>query len=237
MARPHIQTHTDYSLTRSEEYKLSKLALSGDTDARNKVVMSIYPLIFKEAIKIAEKYFKDPEDLSQIAVEHVIHSFHTYDPEKGYRPATYFKIAVIRVMLDSAMNRERVIVLPHNSHQDWRPNHVSYEQREKLFPKAFDYIQSHDADNDNERMNFYMLIPDETIPQPDEQLLREERTEAFYVQIEKLKTDDQNLVFMRLSGMTFCQIGDKFGVHHQTIIVRFRRIESELAITMKGLED
>lgn len=73
-------------------------ALAGDVPARNTLIQSIWPFIYKTAIKYSRRYNSPAEDLAQIGALQVIKTFHKFDPSRGVRFISYFGVAVERVI-------------------------------------------------------------------------------------------------------------------------------------------
>jgi RNA polymerase sigma factor (sigma-70 family) len=74
-------------LTAAEERTLAKRALAGDIDARNRVVLNVYPWILRTARKYAGRV--PHEDIVQHALQMCMEKFHLFDPSLRYRAMTY----------------------------------------------------------------------------------------------------------------------------------------------------
>lgn len=76
-------------LTPAEELDLvRKYKRTGDTAARDKVILSNQKFVIKEAFKYSSKRIS-AEDLIQVANIGLIRAFDKFDPEKGFRFLTY----------------------------------------------------------------------------------------------------------------------------------------------------
>lgn len=103
-------------MTREEELRLCWLARDGDVDAKNQVIMNLYPLIRMKARQIGLRWHKPINDLAQSGMVKLIENFHRYDPATGYRASTYFLWFITRHMWEVAVNKENVITTP----REWK---------------------------------------------------------------------------------------------------------------------
>jgi DNA-directed RNA polymerase specialized sigma subunit len=78
---------------------------------RNVLIMEFYPLIVREARRIASRTRANPFDLSQLAVELVLRHWHKYDPAKG-KPSTYFMRFIRTRLWAWAISRDNVVPQP-----------------------------------------------------------------------------------------------------------------------------
>ena len=93
-------------LTREEELRLAAKAKVGDIDARNKIIEGIVPLVMRVAIKVCKPGI-EPDDLFQMAIQHIIEKFHLYKAERG-RASSYF-IARLKAQMHRWMNTDGII--------------------------------------------------------------------------------------------------------------------------------
>src|ERR1019366_7872862 len=87
-------------LTPDEEHDLIIQAQAGDATARDRVIANIMPLIYRQAMKIANhNYHVDPDDLAQEAVEQIVSKFAFFNPARRVRFITYFHHIINNAML------------------------------------------------------------------------------------------------------------------------------------------
>jgi RNA polymerase nonessential primary-like sigma factor len=98
-------------LDAEEEISLSRLALSGDVKARNKIIESNLRLV----VKIARRYLNRGLEMADLIEEGnlgLMHSVEKYDPELGFRFSTYATWWIRQTIERAVMNQGRAIRLP-----------------------------------------------------------------------------------------------------------------------------
>jgi len=98
-------------LSAEEEIKYSRLALSGDEIARNKMIESNLRLV----VKIARSYLHRGIDFLDLIEEGnlgLMHAVGKFDPERGFRFSTYATWWIRQTIERAIMNQSRTIRLP-----------------------------------------------------------------------------------------------------------------------------
>jgi RNA polymerase nonessential primary-like sigma factor len=98
-------------LTKEEEVTLSRKALKGDIDARNRMIESNLRLV----VKIARKYINRGLDFGDLIEEGnigLMHAVEKFDPEMGFRFSTYATWWIRQTIERAIMNQARTIRLP-----------------------------------------------------------------------------------------------------------------------------
>ncbi len=98
-------------LTAEEEIDLSRRALKGDEQARNRMIESNLRLV----VKIARRYFNRGLDFGDLIEEGnlgLMHAVEKFDPELGFRFSTYATWWIKQTIERAIMNQARTIRLP-----------------------------------------------------------------------------------------------------------------------------
>ena len=101
-------------LTHQQEIKLSKLAKSGDVNARNKLIESNFRLV----ISIARKYHRsnfDLDDLIQESSTGLIKAVDKFEPDMGYKFSTYASWWIKQAALSYINEKEGTFKVPTHS--------------------------------------------------------------------------------------------------------------------------
>ncbi len=216
--------------SREEELELIQKAQSGCIESRNKVILSMYPIIVRESRKIAKQYRRDPEDLVQVGMQHVTQNFHCFELEKakgkGIRASGYFIPTLTAILKNFIFNTDQLIKLPNGSH-------CARYGREKLQKVA----------HRQRRMSIDTLNKAITADNvADERKSQENETETlrimdeFHRRLQRLDWKDQQLVKWRLEGLTLREIGHyRGGVSKEAIRQQLLRIERKLKEVMDGI--
>jgi len=208
-------------LSAEEEKELVIKGQQGDIEARNKVVMGIYPLIQGKAHKIAERTGMDQEDLAQLGFSQVLSAFGSYDPEKGVQPNTYFGTIAENAMRGNR-GKESVIRVPRAAFKS--------EGLQDVVRKATG-VGSLNVSARSEAEETGPMVED---PAFSPSRIREEegRSETMgllHESIGALPERLQELVRMRMEGETLESIGGKWGISK----VRVGQLEKDAHAKLK----
>lgn len=94
-----------------DETELMKMALAGDADARNKLILMMKDLLYKMAGQMKLKVGVDVDDLVNEAIVKIIKEFHRFKPKMGLSPLTYFGVVAWRRM-QSYLDTSEIMRVP-----------------------------------------------------------------------------------------------------------------------------
>lgn len=206
-------------LTIEEERELSQRALDGDTDARNRVVMNIYPWICRRAHRY-EKIVAY-EDLINHAVALCLEKFHLLDLSIPSRPMTYLTNVADRQM-QLMCARNGVIVQPRITPR----NSEATKRKAEAVKRVMSVSQSISETADGDVFEVGEILAEKR-PTPPEATISNEGVERFYAMLRWLPTErEREILAMRIVGdKTLVEVGDCIGISKE----RVRQIE-ELAL-------
>jgi len=215
-------------LTREEEQDLARKALAGDVDARNRVIMGFYPLLLREAWRIAKNGpGRDKVELADIGFLHAIESFNGYDPERGFRAHSYFLRGCIAMMNEFVRNRDCSICLPGRSHlPSFRGSKKTKDLIEAAREALFEMLDE-----------FGEKAPATAGETPDEQASRSEVRQQFHERLKQLRPEDRELILLHLREIPMAEIGRRYGLCRERIRQKLFRIKQKLRAIMQGILD
>ena len=208
------------TFTADEEYKLAIEAKTGNKDALNQIVLGIYGIIRRSAVRAAEEFNQrqDIDDLVQIGIERALKSINTYDLSRRMRYATYVLLGIRNEYRRYLIAKNRVVTLPNRivGRRHKKGNLATEEQMVKMLKSQ---VLSY---------NKYLLADE--CNSPLERLIIKD----CYARIKLLLSDnDYQLLQLHYKGKTYRQIGKELGVSHQAINQRFRRIYEEIRVGLR----
>jgi len=199
-------------LDRDTERTLAYRARAGDTDARNRVVMGLYRLVYQQAVKLATKYRCEADELAQDAVAKILRSFGTYNPEFGWRACTYFLTAARREM-ELVLSTRGLITTPSTERHRMRREHAMAVRRARRVARLGHRLPGGDRLGD--------LIPDRRADCPVRLACHAEELDRLRAEMEKLPKRWRAVMHRRLAGETMESIAGRLRVSKE----RVRQIE------------
>ncbi len=223
-------------LSKEEEQALAYKARAGDVDARNRIIMGFYPLICRAAKKLARKHHRDPEDLVQFGIAHIIERFHGFKPELGYRASTYFVLGTVRKMAEYIKHNARIINLPaHVSRKEYSGG--KYKKIAEKARRCGSLDGEIFAGDTVQPVKAADLLTDKSAPPPDALPMEKEFRIWFYGCLEQLRESDRELILMRMEGLTYDQIGLRRGLSKQRVEQILKTVYRRLRSIMSGIDD
>jgi len=214
----------DKFLTREEEAELVKRAQSGDVDARNKVVLNVYPYLFARAGKYARMSGIPQHDLLHHAIERCLEKFHLFDLSRGIRAMTYLNWVGERQM--QRMTRvDGIIARPPDM-----KNVTAEESRRRA--EAANYVASLTAlvtTKEGEDALGRALAVDNTT---NEEAAASEGMEVFFELLKCLRTDrERRILHLRIvDGKSLKHVGQLLGITRE----RVRQIQVKALATIRA---
>jgi RNA polymerase nonessential primary-like sigma factor len=198
-------------LTAEEERQLAKKALKGDHDARNRIIIGMLPMIYRDAFRIANKSQAEPEDLVNLAVAHVCKAFHGFKPEYGYRASTYFLRGLRTVMWQHA--RQSLIQTPkHGAKESGKED----EQRARE-TTSLNTVIGYTGGGLRLHIELGGVIPDHREACPTENAARTERVQKVREAIGKLRRRTKEVIELRMTGVTLREIAKRLRLSKQRV--------------------
>lgn len=220
-----------------EELSLAKRGLAGDVDARNQVLLGIYPLILREANRISQRRGNGMEahDLANTGMLHAVRMFQTFDPSLGFRLSSYLMCGCARHMDAWAFNRDRTVCLPFSSHAfNYRGRKAETDKARQQGCRSLSDRLASDSHDDMKELGD--LIPDQREIPPDAAASLIELHEQVHARLKKLHADHRKLVAMRLEGLSDAAIASSLGLTRQRIHQKFQKINAKLREIMRDLD-
>ena len=230
-------------LTFEEELELSRRVLSGDEEARQKLITANLRLV----VRIAKKYItKDVAllDLIQEGNLGLIKAASKYDYRKHVRFSTYASWWIKQAIVRALSNKRRVIRLPHRKEEKLRkinkayntlsqelkrtPNNMEIAEELGLKEKEVETIVhlssavvSLDGPTQEESGTLQDLIEDRSYL-PERQLLENSLRERTLSFLETLKEKEKQILLRRFAFFggkkyTLKKIGDEMGISPETV--------------------
>ncbi len=222
-------------LTKEDEYRLAKLALAGDVDARNKVVLGIYPILLKHLASMAKQHSRSLDDLVQFAIAYILGKFDSYDPDKG-RVATYFLKGTIGKVYDYVVNEDRVISLPNNSHRKQyqeRSKASGGSERLEQIGKLRQQTLSLDYAPPSGEGSFLEIVVDPSSVKSSEEIDEQNLTERVRQAIERLSDErERNLVKWHMAGEKLHEMGERVGLTKERVRQLLMRAHKKLEVML-----
>lgn len=203
-------------MTRDEEVRLSRLGLAGDMEARNQVVMGFHHLIRKEANWIAKYTGSTPEDLCHVGIVHVLQRFHRFDPDRGFRAATYFMRHIRSAMFQFAINCDHIVHTPKSAKGDYLGGKyaVQLTQARGKVKDIYERISRDETYADS----LYAPIAEES----------EYDVEAFQKVVKGLKENYRNYIEAKLKGLNNTEYARKIDRTRQNVDVLESRVINQI---------
>jgi len=230
-------------LTFEEELELSRRVLSGDEEARQKLITANLRLV----VRIAKKYItKDVAllDLIQEGNLGLIKAASKYDYRKHVRFSTYASWWIKQAIVRALSNKRRVIRLPHRKEEKLRkinkayntlsqelkrtPNNMEIAEELGLKEKEVETIVhlsgavvSLDGPTQEESGTLQDLIEDRSYL-PERQLMENSLRERTLSFLETLKEKEKQILLRRFAFFggkkyTLKKIGDEMGISPETV--------------------
>lgn len=187
-------------LSSEEETDLVRRGQSGDKAAAHKLIEHNLGVLWQITTRLAyDRARLSRDDVFQQAVLYAMSLLRTFDPDRGYRFATYVGQAVRMKMWRHIAQNESIIRVPHVPSK----NRVKQTRRAETIEKAL---------KARRRMS---PIPDCYDPAENEPDAYEEEDlqnlDALREQINSLPARLKQVIELRLSGLTLGQIGKQMG--------------------------
>jgi RNA polymerase sigma factor (sigma-70 family) len=201
-------------LTAEEERTLAKQALAGDIDARNRVVLNVYPWILKTAMKYAGRV--PHEDIVQHALQLCMEKFHLFDPSLRYKPMTYLCTIAERQM--QVMTQHEGVIKGPRTHT---LTNEKCRERTRQRAEAAKKIRSFSypvAGREGSFDEFGNTIPDDKTLRPDEEAVRREEDERFFCWLQILPAKERKIIHLRVvEELTLREVGVKVGLTRERV--------------------
>lgn len=202
-------------LSRDEERVLMKKALAGDIAARNQIVMSFWPLIWRKATGMAKRHGQDPDDLVNIGIAHVLRSFHLFNPRKGFRASTYF-VRVAWAEMWRFCQYDGIVYSPIGGK-------ITPKYREAVHrTKSIDSLNRLILNGDGQTMEAGAALPDKSTLSQDDAEMRED-ARRLHQAIRALPNRLQVVIERRMRGESLRAIGKAMGISKE----RVRQLETK----------
>lgn len=174
------------TFTLEQEKELIRLHRAGDIGARNRLVMSVWPYIFKVALECINATplwlinRTTPEDLAHAAVARVLDKFDAFDPTKDRKFITYFSILIKRAVWAEATMRSSVVTVKSGWRDDkeaasraWQTSTMPETWGESTDVEVLvDRSEPGDGVADNEEVAKVLRLVDELPPRTSEVIRR-----------------------------------------------------------------
>ncbi len=192
---------TKYNMLSDED--LIKLTRLGDKDAEEFLLVKYKPFVNNE-VRTMFLVGAEIEDLAQEGMIGLFQAIRDYDPESGASFSTFAYTCVRNKCRSAVTNANRMKHSPLN-------NYIS------IFY------------NDEENGNELEIVSDEGINDPEFIVLRQEKLEKMYEELEmRLSPMEKKVVSLYLEGMSRREIADKMGKSEKSIDNALTRIHNKL---------
>lgn len=205
-------------MTKDEEAEQVRLALAGNTEARNRVVLNILPFVRRLARRYSEWSGVPFDDLFQHGMTSCFDNFDKFKPEMGFRSKTYLGDVAER-QIQLFCKQDGVIRRPPLSLKESQmeaepgkplPNVVAKGQAAKRVGSLSEPLANGEDSQE-------ILLADPKTVYPWEQLEKKDEHEALYKFLKYLKDREQKILLMRADGKTLSQIGRIFKVSKERV--------------------
>lgn len=214
-------------MTLKEELDLARRALAGDLDARNEIVLSMYPFVNKQAWSFCRRWRNmAQEDLVQVGIAKILQEFEHFDPDLGYRPMTYFGWASFRAM-QQYCQRSGVISLPTS-------DNVKGDSKRKAAVKHARRVGSLNAvkhTKDGKETSGIATVAERRLPSPEVDVADAERVEMVRECLRMLPVMWREIVMLRMDGLGLTEIGTIYDLSKE----RIRQLEAKAHEKIKDL--
>jgi RNA polymerase sigma factor (sigma-70 family) len=189
--------HSDWNLTREEEARLIALGQAGDLEARNRVILGIYDLIWKYCLKITSNRVWMAEDYVHVAIATLCEKFDKFELGRGLRYSTYAMYWVDQTVKMHLMKYSRLIRVP------------IYHQRSG---EKFTSAQEHFYEDANRANNVTRLTIEHAADLADhreeERMIHADDVRTFLQKsLRFLRDKEQEVARLRWQGKTLDEIG------------------------------
>lgn len=200
-------------LTAEEERTLIAQAQAGDLSARDRVILNIMPLLYREANRLTKtRPHLDSEDLVQGAVARIVAKFHHFDLSFKRRFSTYFGEAAKREMRRE-LDRNGVVRSMSNPHH-LSPDTVN-AYRKHSGPLLSLNAAMYETEDGREVRALDILIDHREIPNDAH---RERLASSVHQCLERIPERYRDLITRRyLQGQTLHSIGAVYGCSRENI--------------------
>lgn len=213
--------HTVEFLSKEEEIALARLALAGDDEARNRVVMGIYPWILNRAKVYARSKRTPYDDLVQHALTACIEKFHLLNLDDfDTRPMTYFTNVAERQM--QLLTKIDGVIKGPASIPDFRSDETKRQAEMTRRVASFSMPTGNRNSKDASRLGDSLSANE---PEPHEVSIDNENGLQFEAWLRWLP-DERMRTVMRsriVEGASLSEVGNRIGVSKE----RIRQIETK----------
>jgi RNA polymerase sigma factor (sigma-70 family) len=209
----------DAFLTPDEEAELARRGLAGDTDARNRLILGVDRLIWKDALHFAGGNRTKAEEYRAVAVATLCEKFHQFRPDYGFRFYTWARSWVTQSIRRYRANHGRLVRIPEYQLRSSGPTAL----RRAIVEQAKRQTSLDAPTGDEGQSSLHALVDDPRTPPPEEQVFLKQRRQFVRAVLARIHPRYRDVLAMRANGMLLEEVGNVLGVTRE----RIRQLEAK----------
>jgi RNA polymerase nonessential primary-like sigma factor len=189
-------------LSSSDEYQLVRAARAGSTTARDKLILHNLGLVEMIARRYANSARMPMDDLVAEGNFGLFEAIERFDPEYGYRFASYAKWWVRQCIDAAVMSQSRVVRLPAHVNRELRKKPIHVEEPNRVNPRfasrLMTDISNVEAYGDStESISVLDNMPADDSSSPDFALDQQKQLECLLAALNSLCEEDRSILYAR----------------------------------------